>query len=105
MADALLGNDRAILARYDDSVVRVVEGEVQMVRRARGYAPRPLELPSVAGDSKAPAILACGSEQKATIALTREREDGTATCFLSQHIGDVENGATFDAWHAARARF
>ena len=105
LADALLGNDRAILARYDDSVVRVVEGEVQMVRRARGYAPRPLELPSVAGDSKAPAILACGSEQKATIALTREREGGTATCFLSQHIGDVENGATFDAWHAARARF
>lgn len=25
-------------------------------------------------------------------------------CFVSQHIGDVENGATFDAWSAARAR-
>ena len=105
IADALLGNDRAILARYDDSVVRVVDGEVQMVRRARGYAPRPLALPSVAGKTAIPSILACGSEQKATLALTRELPDGVASCFLSQHIGDMENGATFDAWHAARTRF
>lgn len=42
IADALLGNDRAILSRYDDSVVRVVDGTVMPVRRARGYAPRPL---------------------------------------------------------------
>ena len=39
IADALLGNDRAILSRYDDSVVRVVDGTVMPVRRARGYAP------------------------------------------------------------------
>ena len=25
-------------------------------------------------------------------------------CFVSQHIGDVENGGTFDAWNAARIR-
>ena len=43
LADALLGNDRAILSRFDDSVVRVVDGSIQMVRRARGYAPRPIE--------------------------------------------------------------
>lgn len=41
---------------------------------------------------------------KATIALTREDADGHVACFVSQHIGDVENGATFDAWSAARAR-
>lgn len=105
IADALLGNNRAILARYDDSVVRVVDGEIQMVRRARGYAPRPLVLPNVAGKTAIPSILACGSEQKATLALTRELPDGTASCFLSQHIGDVENGATLNAWHAARTRF
>ena len=38
IADALLGNDRAILSRYDDSVVRVVDRVVMPVRRARGYA-------------------------------------------------------------------
>ena len=102
IADALLGNDRAILSRYDDSVVRVVDGAVMPVRRARGYAPQPLPLPAC--DGTVPCILACGPQQKATIALTREGANGEATCFVSQHIGDVENGGTFDAWNAARTR-
>lgn len=102
IADALLGNDRAILSRYDDSVVRVVDGAVTPVRRARGYAPQPLPLPALDGAS--PCMLACGPQQKATIALTREGTNGKATCFVSQHIGDVENGETFDAWNAARTR-
>lgn len=102
IADALLGNDRAILSRYDDSVVRVVGGAVMPVRRARGYAPQPLPLPAL--DGAPSCVLACGPQQKATIALTREGTNGEATCFVSQHIGDVENGATFDAWNAARAR-
>lgn len=102
IADALLGNDRAILSRYDDSVVRVVDGAVMPVRRARGYAPQPLPLPAL--DGAPSCMLACGPQQKATIALTREGTNGEATCFVSQHIGDVENGATFDAWNAARTR-
>lgn len=102
IADALLCNDRAILSRYDDSVVRVVDGVVMPVRRARGYAPQPLSLPAL--DNATPCVLACGPQQKATIALTREDADGHAACFVSQHIGDVENGATFDAWSAARTR-
>lgn len=102
IADALLGNDRAILSRYDDSVVRVVDGAVMPVRRARGYAPQPLPLPAL--DGAPSCVLACGPQQKATIALTREGTNGEATCFVSQHIGDVENGGTFDAWNTARTR-
>lgn len=102
IADSLLGNDRAILSRYDDSVVRVVDGAVMPVRRARGYAPQPLPLPAL--DGAPSCVLACGPQQKATIALTREGTNGEATCFVSQHIGDVENGGTFDAWNAARTR-
>lgn len=102
IAGALLGNDRAILSRYDDSVVRVVDGAVMPVRRARGYAPQPLPLPALDGTPSC--VLACGPQQKATIALTREGANGEATCFVSQHIGDVENGGTFDAWNAARTR-
>ena len=111
IADALLGNDRAILSRYDDSVVRVAAGAPMPVRRARGYAPMPLELPPAAGsrvqNTPVPfCTLACGSEQKATLALTREGDQPgePAQCFLSQHIGDVENGETFRAWHEARTR-
>ena len=102
IADALLGNDRAILSRYDDSLVHVVDGAVMPVRRARGYAPQPLPLPALDGTPSC--VLACGPQQKATIALTREGTNGEATCFVSQHIGDVENGETFDAWNAARTR-
>ena len=88
IADALLGNDRAILSRYDDSVVRVVDGAIMPIRRARGYAPQPLPLPAL--DGAPSCVLACGPQQKATIALTREGTNGEATCFVSQHIGDVE---------------
>lgn len=102
IADALLGNDRAILSRYDDSVVRVVGGVVMPVRRARGYAPQPLPLPAL--DGAPSCVLACGPQQKATFAFTREDANGEAACFVSQHIGDVENGETFDAWNAARTR-
>lgn len=102
IADALLGNDRAILSRYDDSVVREANGAVMPVRRARGYAPQPLPLPAL--DGAPSCMLTCGPQQKATIALTREGTNGEATCFVSQHIGDVENGGTFDAWNAARTR-
>ncbi len=46
IADAILGNNRPILSRFDDSVLRVLQlGEqdaVQFLRRARGYAPVPL---------------------------------------------------------------
>lgn len=131
VADAFLGNDRAIRARYDDSVVRVVRagsaGEaVQFVRRARGYAPVPLtlakELGFQAGDNavtggndaasssaacslpsapvRHPALFAAGPEQKNTFAILREGE-----AFLSQHIGDMENAETFDAWLAAKQRY
>jgi hydrogenase maturation protein HypF len=59
VADAFLGNDRAILARYDDSVVRVINvgvdakgasnEAVQVIRRARGFAPAPLSIAQVDG--------------------------------------------------------
>ncbi len=110
LADALLGNDRAILTRFDDSVVRVAGDAPMLVRRARGYAPRPLDLPGCSGianmpeTSAAPAVLACGAEQKATLALTREAASNAAQCLLSQHIGDIEHAAVLDAWHEARRR-
>lgn len=51
IADAIVGNNRPIKSRYDDSVVRVLDfGELgtalQVVRRARGLAPVPLKIPS-----------------------------------------------------------
>src|SRR5450759_4900450 len=45
IADSFLAHDREIRARYDDSVTRVVDGRESLIRRGRGYAPEPLNLP------------------------------------------------------------
>lgn len=100
VADAWVGNNRPILARYDDSVVRVVGGQLQTVRRARGLAPTPvrLPLPPAHGEEQEPlpSVLACGSEQKATFCITRGE-----LAFVSQHLGDLENADSFAAWQEA----
>jgi len=92
IADLFLMHDRPIYARYDDSVVRVVEGRTYMIRRARGYAPEPLILPF----STDAAILAVGPEQKNTFTLLDSN-----TAFVSQHIGDLENLSTLEAFEEA----
>jgi len=84
IADAILGHNRVIQVRTDDSVLRVFQGRPLFYRRSRGYVPRPVPLPFDAGK-----ILAVGAELKNTICLTRARE-----AFLSQHIGDLKNEAT-----------
>jgi len=89
IADAFLLNDRAIGSRYDDSVVRVVDGITEPVRRARGYAPYPIALPFESDID----ILACGPEQKNTFTLLRGSH-----AFVSQHIGDMENAETLESY-------
>lgn len=140
IADAFLGNDRPILTRFDDSVVRVVRTEadpaaldaaasdvadetgastdlaaakvplepgtaIQFVRRARGFAPAPIKLPFAekalqAADRERPVVFAAGPEQKNTFSFLRGTE-----AFVSQHVGDMENAETYDAWLQAKDRF
>ncbi|MBW4479320.1 MAG: carbamoyltransferase HypF [Tolypothrix brevis GSE-NOS-MK-07-07A] len=91
IADYFLLHDRELVNRVDDSVIRVVDDKVQTIRRARGYAPTPINLPP--GFNNVPHILAMGSELKNTFCLLR---DGQA--ILSQHLGDLENAATFNTY-------
>jgi hydrogenase maturation protein HypF len=84
-----LVHDREIANRVDDSVVRVMAGRARIFRRARGFAPAPIPLPS--GFEAAPELLAMGGQLKATFCLVK---DGAA--ILSQHQGDLEEAATFN---------
>ncbi|MCL2136318.1 MAG: carbamoyltransferase HypF [Coriobacteriia bacterium] len=93
IADMFLDNNRPISNRYDDSVVRVVNGRRQMIRRARGYAPLPLRL---AGSGTAE-VLAVGPEQKNTFCFTRGNE-----AFLSQHLGDLDSSQALANWDETR---
>jgi hydrogenase maturation protein HypF len=91
IANYFLLHDRDIVNRVDDSVTRIVDGKLQILRRARGFAPAPIRLP--AGFDRTPEILAMGGELKNTFCLLR---DGQA--ILSQHLGDLENAAAFEAY-------
>jgi len=91
IADYFLLHNRDIINRIDDSVVRVINNQIQIIRRARGYAPAPINLPP--GFSNTPPVLAMGGELKNTFCLLK---DGQA--ILSQHLGDLENPAAFTAY-------
>jgi len=89
IADALMLHNRRIERRVDDSVVLGRDdGQLIVVRRARGYAPQPVRL--AAPVSAGPAVLAVGGELKNTICLLK---GGHAV--LSEHVGDLKDGRTY----------
>jgi hydrogenase maturation protein HypF len=98
IADYWLLHDREIVNRLDDSVARVMDGDVRLLRRARGYAPAPIALP--AAFKRAPPILALGGELKNTFCLLKGNQ-----AILSQHMGDLENGATIKEYRRSLALY
>lgn len=86
IADFFLFHNRDIYARYDDSVTKIFNSKVQMVRRARGFCPYPIKL-----DYNSKKILAVGPHLKNTFCLTEGKN-----AFVSQHIGDLENLETMN---------
>ncbi len=88
VADGFLIHNRRIFRPIDDSVVFTFRETVTPLRRARGYAPRPIRLDerircSADADRK---ILALGGELKSTVCLYH---NGEAT--ISEHLGDLTN--------------
>lgn len=95
IADGFLLHERDIVTRCDDSLCYVVDGAEYFARRSRGYVPFPIKLEGCHSR-----ILACGAEQKASFCLSKE-----GSIFPSQHIGDLKNLETLEAYTAQIAHF
>lgn len=82
IADVFLLHNRDIETRADDSVVRVIDGAPLILRRARGYVPRGIELATPFAEP----ILAVGAQLKNAIAIGAGR-----SVFLGPHVGDLDS--------------
>ncbi|WP_242343478.1 carbamoyltransferase HypF [Anaeromyxobacter terrae] len=95
IADLFLVHDRPIASRCDDSVARTIAGRPLVMRRSRGYVPRPV---TVHRRFERP-VLAVGAQLKNTFCLARGDE-----AVLGPHVGDLDNLETYAAFEAAIAR-
>jgi hydrogenase maturation protein HypF len=94
IADVFLVHNRPIVRHVDDSIVRVMAGREMVLRRARGFAPLPVQLQiAECGMRNAGCVLAVGAHLKNSVALAIGEQ-----VFLSQHIGDLETEAANHAF-------
>ena len=95
IADLFLLHNRPIERHVDDSIAWVMDGELRLLRRARGFAPLPVSLPE-----SIPTILAVGAHLKNTVAVSIGDQ-----AFISQHIGDLETAEAMHAFERVIADF
>lgn len=81
LVDIFLLHNRPIYQRADDSVLRLHDNKVKLIRRSRGYVPEYLPLPFKV---RVPGALATGPLLAATGAVLRYNR-----IFPTQHIGNV----------------
>lgn len=94
LIDLYIEHNRDIHNRVDDSVVRIINEESQLLRRARGYTPEPYDLTtSVEGG------LAFGAEITGMFAIGKEHQ-----IILSQYIGDLTHMESVTAYKETMER-
>ncbi|MCR4831809.1 MAG: carbamoyltransferase HypF [Pseudobutyrivibrio sp.] len=77
---AMLSNNRRILRPMDDSVMKVVKGRQQFIRRGRGHVPSPIPV-DIKGE-----LFATGGDLKSSFCYIK---NGLA--YVSQYLGDMES--------------
>lgn len=96
IADFFLCHNREINLRNDDSLAVVNDTDIQLWRRARGYAPESIMLSRTVDKT----VLAMGAELKNSICLGFDSE-----AVISPHIGDLETPEAVDGLELATRRF
>ncbi|MFX1288355.1 MAG: carbamoyltransferase HypF, partial [Promethearchaeota archaeon] len=88
LADFFLLHNRPIYQRADDSVLRIHDNKVKLIRRSRGYVPEYLLMPF---DINIPGAISTGPELSVTGAILRNNR-----IFPTQHIGNVTHLETYE---------
>jgi hydrogenase maturation protein HypF len=96
VADYLLGHDRRIAARVDDSVTSVIGGAPIVLRRSRGWVPQPILLSKPVPEP----ILGCGAQLKNTFCIAVDD-----VAYLGPHIGDLDSLESYVSFSASIERF
>lgn len=92
LLDGMLYHHRRILRGVDDSVVQVINGKPQIMRRSRGYVPYPVFIPQIEKKQ----ILAMGGDLKATFCYYK-----LGGAVISPFFGDLEEMPIFDQYEGA----
>jgi hydrogenase maturation protein HypF len=102
MCDAILLHDRPIQRGVDDSVVIDVGAtDPIVIRRARGYVPKPVQLPPSPGTpgegrGEGQTGLCLGGELKSTLCVVTGN-----SAILSHHLGDLTHPRAFESFRKA----
>lgn len=91
----VLYHEREIVTPVDDSIMRVVDGTVQVLRRGRGLVPQPIEI-----DKSIPSMLALGADLKGSFGYSSGNK-----IYISQYFGDLINPLNKAKYKMAVNRF
>ncbi|MDD5327044.1 MAG: carbamoyltransferase HypF [Phycisphaerae bacterium] len=86
VADAFLMHDREIYRQVDDSIVHFADERPTLLRRARGYAPRPVLIEENCRSD----VFAAGADMKNTFCFAKQNQ-----LICSEHIGDLEDAEVY----------
>ena len=89
IADIIVGYNREIVMKCDDSVVLPIRDHEIIIRKARGLTLKPYLF-----KYKLPQVLGLGAHLKNTICFTRDNQ-----AFLSQYLGDMDSQHTITYFH------
>ncbi len=78
----VLSHNRRILRPMDDSVMKVVNGSQQFIRRARGYVPNPINV-NIAREH-----FGAGGDLKSSFCFVKDN-----LAYVSQYLGDMESAS------------
>jgi hydrogenase maturation protein HypF len=86
LLSGVLYNRRRISVGVDDTVIRVIDGQAQLIRRSKGWTPTPVFVQGADSLGKDDQILAVGGQLKSAFCFSKG-----SFSYMSQYLGDLDS--------------